>query len=579
MEAAVTEGTVMRVTEGADTLAVGSPVARSSNWRFVLPLFILAVLIGARILAYCSAGGLWRDEVHSVDMANLPSSELYFALTHDSFPVLWAIILRTWISVFGDSDASVRTLGLLISLAILPAIWWTIRQFGMKFPCWCMVLLGLDPSLIVFGGEVRGYGLGILTFLVLVGTSWSTLKKPTKWGWIRLAVAALLAVQASYTNCFMLAATFLACGFVALRRRRFRVCMGFAISGILSAISMLPYALYVLPGMSDAVKPMSGQFSMFFPPFVFLQAYWWGGAVRCVVWPLIGLLGFVEILARLNLTGSAPVAQTADELDLATFLPPFVWIGTAGFWFYMHFLGVPTQVWYYMPWLALLAVTADICLQLWSRRRQLDHLSVAVATVVCGLILFAAGPAVRCRLTSMDLVAADLNEQVRAQDLVVVFPWYLGTSFHRYYRGPAKWMNFPDVDRDGRHRGYPELKKNVMPLPTPLAVKDEIERMEAVIHSGGRVWTVSLNNLPETGTVPTVLSGAPHPKYGWSESHYMKAWAEQVTSHLDSMGASRRSVSGRRKMNLNPHENPVVNVFEPSLQASAQDANPDQSSR
>ena len=49
-----------------------------------------------------------------------------------------------------------------------------------------MVLLGLDPSLIVFGGEVRGYGLGITAFLIMVGTSWRTLKQPSAMRWIGL---------------------------------------------------------------------------------------------------------------------------------------------------------------------------------------------------------------------------------------------------------------------------------------------------------------------------------------------------------------------------------------------------------
>jgi uncharacterized membrane protein len=223
-------------------------------WNWVLLVLVLAALVWTRLLAHAEGGGLWRDEAHSVDVAT--HSDFGHNYVKDSFPVLWALVLRGWVDLFGGEDAAVRALGLIIGLAVIPAIFWMGRQFGVAIPYWMLLFLGLDPSLIVFGGEVRGYGLGVLTLLVMVGAAWSTLQSQTPWRWAGLSAASLLAVQASYTNCFILLGTISGCCAVALRRRQYRAVLGFIAVGVVAALSMIPYAVYVVPDFLDWLDPL-----------------------------------------------------------------------------------------------------------------------------------------------------------------------------------------------------------------------------------------------------------------------------------------------------------------------------------
>ena len=528
-------------------------------------LVVVLTLVALRLVAYFSAGGLWRDEVHSVNMATLPIDDLFFVLTNDSIPMCWQSLLRTWVFLFGSSDAAVRSLGLVIGLTTIPAIWWSMRQFGISFPWWVLVLFGLDPSFMIFGGEVRGYGLGIITFFLLVGTAWRTLQQPSGWQWCGLVVISLMAVQSSFTNCFLLAATLIACGVVALRRGRISLCVGMMLVGILAAMSMVPYALYVAPRLTRVVNLVHDPVPLLLPLRVFIQTYQWGGLVRGLLRVAVGLLGFSELLRQLFLAKrDQATASTADQ-DLVVFLPIFFWVGTAGFWFYMRFLGVQTAKWYHLPWMALLAITTELGMGLWSRQqRERQWLIMRVATVGALLIAIEVVPRLQFRLTTTDLIARDLSQKVRPGDLVIVTPWYVGITFGRYYQGAAEWTNLPNVDHIDHHLAYQQQKEKVMPWPSPQGIQQELQKIDDTLRAGGRIWWVGPLKLLPPGKPPLILSGAPDPRYGWSESAYLTSWQQIAVAKMQSIGVNIRPWAIPRSKGVNPDENPAVFLVERS---------------
>src|ERR1051326_4689776 len=74
--------------------------------------FIATVLV----LITFNAGPLWRDEVNSINVAEMPSlKQLWSNLRFESFPALWLMLLRGW-SFLGlaENDLSIRFLGLLM---------------------------------------------------------------------------------------------------------------------------------------------------------------------------------------------------------------------------------------------------------------------------------------------------------------------------------------------------------------------------------------------------------------------------------------------------------------------------------
>ena len=66
------------------------------------------------------------DEIDSVIVASLPSLGDVLAHRHlDSFPVAWVALLHGWIAAgFGSTDEAVPTIGIMIGIATIPAIWW-----------------------------------------------------------------------------------------------------------------------------------------------------------------------------------------------------------------------------------------------------------------------------------------------------------------------------------------------------------------------------------------------------------------------------------------------------------------------
>jgi hypothetical protein len=561
--------------QGIEADSLGESAFAFLPWcnRALLAL-VLVALVSTRLLAHSDAGGLWRDEAQSVEIAT--QSGFWQNCFKDSFPVLWALTLRGWVALFGSEDAAVRALGLVIGLAIIPAMFWTARQFGVAIPYWMLLFLGLDPSLIIYGGEVRGYGLGILTLLVMVGAAWRMLQSQTTWRWAGLGLAALLAVQASYTNCFLLLGAISGCCAVALRRRQYRLVSKFLAVGVIAALSMLPYALFVFPRVSEWAITIRHPNSWGDLAGVCFEAVLNGGVLRLVAWLVVGSVAAVEIARHLgwrNLTTDQ--AKPGDEVERALFLATFFVVGSAGFWWYMKWLQVLTQVWYYLPWLALLAITADLGSKSWEERVPVRYQNKLLAVTICLLMLFTVVPAVRFRMTNIDLVAQKLATEAEPNDLIVISPWYMGMSFQRYYHGSTQWTTFPDVNHS-LGAGYLEMKQKVMSKGTPAGINEDLARIRKVLQSGGQIWWVGQFRSVRLKHVPMVLEPAPDPKHGWDEGAYVNSCLEFAGREIRTSAVLVRRVEADMPIILNPFEAPSIRVFQNARRArqTLREANP-----
>jgi len=525
-----------------------------------LLVVVLTALVSTRLLAHAEAGGLWRDEAQSVEIAT--HSDFWQNCSKDSFPILWAVVLRGWVALFGSEDASVRGLGLTIGLAIIPAMFWTARQFRVAIPYWMLLFLGLDPSLIIYGGEVRGYGLGVLTLLLMVGAAWRTLQSQTSWRWAGLCLTSLLAVQASYTNCFLLLGTISGCCVVALRRRQYRVLWKFVAVGAVAALSMVPYTVFVFPRVSEWAITIRRPNSWGDLAGVCFETVLQGGVLRMLAWLAVGSLAAVEIARQLrwrNLTNRE--INAGDEVEHALFLATFFVVGSAGFWWYMKWLHVLTQAWDYLPWLTLLAITADLGSKPWEEREPARYQKKLVAVTVCLLMLFTVVPAVRFRMTSIDLMAQKLVNEAKPDDLIVICPWSMGISFQRYYHGSTPWTNFPNVNHTVG-AGYLEMKQQVMSKGTPAGITQDLARFRKVLQSGGRIWWVGQFRSVKPKHVPTVLEPAPDSKHGWDEGAYLDSCLEFASQAIRSVATPVRRIDTDLPVGANPFESPSIRVFQ-----------------
>src|SRR3954468_16100993 len=91
-------------------------------------LAAVAALVGA-VLRGWPRSAMWLDEAQSVSFASLPLTRIPGALRQDGAPPLYYLLLHVWIRLFGDSDAAVRSLSVVLSLAGMLVLGWVVSQW------------------------------------------------------------------------------------------------------------------------------------------------------------------------------------------------------------------------------------------------------------------------------------------------------------------------------------------------------------------------------------------------------------------------------------------------------------------
>ncbi|MCK8785425.1 glycosyltransferase family 39 protein [Roseomonas sp. NAR14] len=192
--------------------AVARPGARHGALpATVILVLIVAVAAGLRLhqLGYLS---LWTDEVFSRYYYRLGLRYLWTeGLAWESSPPLYYMAAGAWMQLFGDSDATLRSLSVAASLATLPLAYLIGREtLGQRAALLGTALLALAPDSVFYAQQARPYALLVawlclclLGLVRIMGGRWR--------GSLALYVAgAVLALYTHTTSTFVIAA----CGLV-----------------------------------------------------------------------------------------------------------------------------------------------------------------------------------------------------------------------------------------------------------------------------------------------------------------------------------------------------------------------------
>jgi 4-amino-4-deoxy-L-arabinose transferase-like glycosyltransferase len=144
-------------------------------------LFVVA-LAGAVAVRCYSPSDLWLDEALSVDIARLPVLRLLTALRHDGSPPLYYLLLHGWMWLFGSSDAAVRLLSSLVSVATLPCAWLLGRRIlGPRGAVTATLVVASSPFALRYATEGRMYALLLLEALAGGIALEAALRRPSRW--------------------------------------------------------------------------------------------------------------------------------------------------------------------------------------------------------------------------------------------------------------------------------------------------------------------------------------------------------------------------------------------------------------
>jgi hypothetical protein len=319
--------------------------------EWILAFAVSLAVVWLHFLFLWHAGGLWRDEVN---LLNLSSRHSLAAMSKDSFPVLMPLVVRGWMALgLGQNDFELRSLGLLIGLAMPAALWWTAWKIRRAPPLLGLVLLALNTTVIMFGDSLRAYGVGSLAILLTVAAAALFLKCPT---WPRaagLAVLASLSVQVLYQNAIFIMAICFGAWVVCVRQKNGRAALKILAVAILSASSLLPYwsAIVALPNAAVALRgdfePEQAFISMANAAGFPLEQYFW-------VWAFLALVVMVCAATVLRRRCSPPPVEIPAGTAWSQVLVALA--AAAGV---VWFAGSPTTRWWFLPVLTAAIVWCD----------------------------------------------------------------------------------------------------------------------------------------------------------------------------------------------------------------------------
>ncbi len=494
-----------------------------THWIVAITCTILSLLF--HIARVHWAGAPWRDEITTASVADQPTlAAFYNHLRLDSFPAMTALLLRVWRAApWGAGDTGLRVFGMLVGFGIVAVLWRNSWRLGRCPPVCSMALLAASPVIVQWGDTVRGYGLGTLLSMLLVGLVAQLIAadRLRLRSFLPAAAVAFLCVQSLYQNSFLVAAICIGAGMVAVHRRRWRLLIGLGCIGVLSASGLFIY-LPVLRSLSQVHELVQ------FPTDI-------GELLAKLIKTLMsgGLFSPLGWIAMLLLLCSAPwLTSRSASSDLAVFALVTSLVAVIGFFIYLQLLHFGAKSWYFIPLLGTLIACADIArigllpphpTPSSDTGRAGEVLSWALA----GIVLFSL-PTVWSQLherqTNIDYVARMLQTRMDGDDVVLIIPEYLAPAFRRYFRGSNAVLTVPPTN-DPSLEGLFNIRHAML---EEHPIDGVLQTLTQALQGGHRVWAFLSVPAPPEGESPAVLPPPPLPESGWDQEPYLRSWERQA---------------------------------------------------
>ena len=518
---------------------------------------IAAVICVLHVVNMRHAGGLWRDEAAAVHLAQMSSfGEVWAHIEHESFPLLVTMLLRAWSAVgLGDSDPGLRALGLVIGIAALAALWFAAWRFSRAAPLIALLLFALNPTAVRWGDSLRAYGLGVLFIVVTAALVWSFAQSGQRRTLLVAMASGVLAVQSLYQNAFMLAVICAAAVAVALLRRDVRRALLVVAAGVPAMLSLLPYI---------GVVRRANEWNMATQTPVDLARIWTvlhralSAPNALMLWLWAALLVLAIIAAGLLLFAKRERDATdAPPREVACFHLTLIVGVSVAYYLFLTKMKFPSEVWYYLVWMALVAVAVDALIARAFRNSWLRWARLALVVSAAAALVPAAWPRLQIRMTNLDLVAERLNTTTVSGDLIVVQPWFCAVSFKRYYNGAAEVTTLPPL-ADYRLQRL-DLFKAQIAGDDP--VRPAIDKIETTLRSGNTVWLVGYFPFTNPPQPPPIMPRGGEGPERWRGAPYMSAYGMEAAYFIQMHATRSSAVEVPVEQPVNPFEDLPVRAI------------------
>ncbi len=293
---------------------------RRDGWASARWTILIVGLIGLGLvlrLLELTSHSLWFDEGLTLQTATPENLAAFFGNLVNMGPgqvtqPLYFFLLHLWIGVFGDGDASLRLMSVLLGSAAVAVIAISARQaFGRRHSAWATAFAATSAFAVYYSQEIRPYALLMLLTALLL---WAYLRvlmadRLTTGGIAGLAAATVLALTGSFIFVFFLTALALSDLLVTRRLRRW------FLTWLVPALVSLPLLAGFLafwPATASVAGPPNPLLNLFYVPFGLIAGQTFGPpldtlrdgnplAVVLTLWPQLALLAAAAGLVLLQL--------------------------------------------------------------------------------------------------------------------------------------------------------------------------------------------------------------------------------------------------------------------------------------
>jgi mannosyltransferase len=384
-----------------------------------------SLLLLALILRAWPRSALWFDEAQSVAFARESYGSIPHALRQDGAPPLYYLLLKAWMSMFGDGTNAVRSLSVVLSMAALITVTLVARSLWNSMAALAvLVLVATNPFAVRYASETRMYSLVMLevSLGLLAFHRWGRspeARRSTAW-LVLLALCATALLYTHYWSLYLIAVVMgvLVVGALiqpSVRRRWLAAAVAIAVGGLLwlpwvstfrfqSDHTATPWARVASLGSAvEGAKFDAGQGGV-------------SGTVLGLAWLVVVVLAFVVWLRRAD--RSRPPLMTG-LIAIAVLGPIAAVIG--GHLSSSAYALRYTAVFFPFAMLVLGAAIASF--------RTVARAGALVFIAVLGTVISI--DQIGVARTRAPVVADALRGNARAGDVVLYCPDQLGPALHR----------------------------------------------------------------------------------------------------------------------------------------------------
>lgn len=448
-------------------------------------LVLSAVFFHVELFAFIRA--LWRDEANSVYLALLPiKTGILQSLLYDSFPPGFTVLLHLWGMMF-QTDLGLRIFGMVVGFGIIGSFLYSARLLKIGFPFLAFAIFELNSTAIRYGDSLRPYGIGIICMILSAGFLGRFLfeeKFHTKRA-IPFFIFSILSVQFLYQNAFLLAGICASGLLIAAIKRERKKILVIILAGVSALASLTVYLPYVKAAREwSEVARVDLNISTVVSDFALSLGFW--GQVLALFGILLVVLGLVKYLANKN--------DSAAQKEMFYFAFCSAVLGSFGYLFFMDYVSISPQPWHYLPLIGFLGILMDIIFKaVFHESQAMGFANVALITIIL-ITMLGAYHSLQIPATNIDQIGEELNLQAKENDIIVIDPWYVAVSFHRYYKGSVPVLTIPPLSDTSIHR-Y-DLWKEKLQEPNPNAIVNEAAAK--TLREGNNIWFIGMvpNSLP-----------------------------------------------------------------------------------